>query len=69
MPSCMFHDKKKRQTFNVGPTKSQKLNVSRLVLQLPLPNPFKPGVKSRIKMQLELHRQAKLKLHLSGQHF
>ena len=30
-------------------TKSQDLNVSRLVLQLPLPNPLRPGVKSRTK--------------------
>ena len=30
--------------------KSQNLNVSRLVLQLSLPNPFKPGVKPRMKL-------------------
>ena len=30
--------------------KSQNLNDSRLVLQLSLPNPLKPGVKSRMKM-------------------
>ena len=29
------------------------LNVSSLVLQLFGPNPLKPGVKSRMKMQLE----------------
>ena len=39
-----------------------------LVLQLPLPNPLKPpGIKSRMKMQLEQHRQAMLQLHLSVQ--
>ena len=31
-------------------TESQNLNVSRLVLQLSLPNLLKPGVKLRIKM-------------------
>ena len=31
-------------------TKSQNLDVSRLVLQLSLSNPLKPGVKSRMKM-------------------
>ena len=31
-------------------TKSQNLNVSRLVLQLYIPNPLKPGTKSRIKI-------------------
>ena len=39
-----------RQISNISRTKSQNLNVSRLVLQLPLPNPVKPGVKSRMKM-------------------
>ena len=38
------------QTSNIRDTKSQKLNISRLVLQLSLPNPLKPGVKSRMKM-------------------
>ena len=27
-----------------------KLNVSRLILELTLPNPIKPGLKSRMKM-------------------
>ena len=31
-------------------TKSQYLNISRLVLQLSLPNALKPGVKSSVKM-------------------
>ena len=39
-----------RQTSNISRTKSQTLNVSCLVLQLSLPNPLKPGVKSRMKM-------------------
>ena len=38
-----------RQISNISRTKSQNFNVSRLILQLPLPNPFKPGVKSRMK--------------------
>ena len=36
--------------FNESQNKSQNLNVSDLLLQLFLPNPLKPGVKSRIKM-------------------
>ena len=39
-----------RKIFNIRHTKSQHLNVSRLVLQLSLPNPLKPGVMSRMKM-------------------
>ena len=40
-----------RQTFNISRTKFQNLNVSRLVLQLFLPNALKPSIKStRIKM-------------------
>ena len=35
---------------NMNSTKSQHLNVARLVLQLYLPNPLKPGVKSSMKM-------------------
>ena len=41
---------KYRQTSNISCTKSLNLNVSCLVLQLSLPNPLKPGVKSRMKM-------------------
>ena len=41
------------QTSNISHTKSQHLNVSRLVLQLSLPNLLKPGVTSRMKMYLE----------------
>ena len=40
------------QTSNRRHTKSQHLNVSHLVLQLPLPNPLKPGVNSRMKITL-----------------
>ena len=36
--------------FNIRRTKPQNLNDSRLILQLSLPNPLKPGVKSRMKM-------------------
>ena len=35
---------------NIGHTQNQTLNDSRLIMQLPLPNPLKPGVKSRMKM-------------------
>ena len=38
------------QTFNISCTKFQNLNFSRLVLQLSLPNPLNPGVKSKMKM-------------------
>ena len=37
-----------RETSNIRRTKYQDLNVSRLVEQLPLPNPLMPSVKSRI---------------------
>ena len=39
-----------RQISNTRRTKSQILIISRLVLQLSLLNPLKPGVKSRMKM-------------------
>ena len=39
-----------RETSNICRTKSQNLDVSRPVLQLPLPKPLKPGVQSRMKM-------------------
>ena len=38
------------QTSNISGTKSQNYNVSRIVLQLSLPSPLKPGVKSRMKL-------------------
>ena len=40
----------KHQISNIRRTKSQNLNVSRLVLQLSLPNQLKPDVKSRMKI-------------------
>ena len=39
-----------RKISNIRRTKSQNLNNYRLVLQLSLPNPLKPGVKSRMKI-------------------
>ena len=45
------------------------MDISRLVLQLSLPYPLKPGVKSRMKMYLEQRRQAMLQIHLSDEQF
>ena len=39
-----------RKISNIRRTEYLNLNVSRLALQLPLPNPMKPGVQSRMKM-------------------
>ena len=39
-----------RQFSNISRTQSPNINVYRLILQLSLPNPTKPGVKSRMKM-------------------
>ena len=39
-----------RKISNIRRTQNQNLNDSRLIMQLPLPNPFKPGVKWRMKM-------------------
>ena len=39
-----------RKVSNIRRTQIQNLNNSRLNMQLPLPNPLKPGVKSRMKM-------------------
>ena len=57
------------QFSNIRRTQSPIINVSRLVLQMSLPNPLKPGVKLRMKMLLEQRRQAMLQLHLSDQQF
>ena len=38
------------KTSNIRRTKYQNINVSRVVLQLSLPNPLKPGVKSIMRM-------------------
>ena len=56
-----------RQFSNIKRTQSPNINVSRLVLQLSLPNPLKPRVKLRMKMELEQRGQAMLQLHLSDQ--
>ena len=39
-----------RQTSRISRTKSENLNVPRLVLPLSLPDPLNPGVNSRMKM-------------------
>ena len=39
-----------RQFSNIRRTQSQNIYVSRVVLQLSLPNPLKPDVKLRMKM-------------------
>ena len=57
------------QTSDISRTKFQNVNVSRLVLQLYLPNPLKPGVKWKMKMRLEQRRQKMLQLHLNEQPF
>ena len=48
----LWHSKSEsyRKISNIRRMKSPNLNVSSLVLQLSLPNPMKPGVKSRMKM-------------------
>ena len=58
-----------RKTSNITHTRPQNLSIPRLVLQLSLPNPLKPSVKSRMTMSLEQRRQAMLQLHLSDQQF
>ena len=45
-----IHNIPYRKVSNIRRTQNQNLNDSRLNMQLPLPNPFKPGVKSRMKM-------------------
>ena len=68
---CNMHtaDPKYHKISNIRRTKSPNLNVSRPVLQLSLPNPMKPGLKSRMKMKLEQRRQPMLQLHLSDRQF
>ena len=39
-----------RKVSNIRRTQNQNLNDYRLNMQLPLPNPLMPGVKSRMKM-------------------
>ena len=55
------------QISNISHIKSQKLNVSHLVLQLTLCNILKLGAESRMNMWLEQRRKAMLQLHLSDQ--
>ena len=50
LPVQTTHQQNYRKVSNVSGTKSQNLNDSRLVLQLSLPNPLKPGDNSRMKM-------------------
>ena len=57
------------QTSNIRHNKYKNLKVSRLVLQLSLPNPLKPGVRSRMGVFLEQRRQVLLQQHLSDPHF
>ena len=45
-----LYNKHYRKNSSISRTKSQNLNVSRLLLQRPLPNPLKPDVKLRMKM-------------------
>ena len=56
-----------RKTSNISGTKFPNLNVSLLALQLSLTIPLKPGVKSRMKMEMEQRRLAMFQLHLSDQ--
>ena len=58
-----------RKTSSISRTKSQNSNASCILFQLSWLHPLKPGVKLRMKMQLEQRRQAMLQLHLSYQHF
>ena len=54
----------------IEPMHRNKPNITYLfILQLSSPNPLKPGVESRMKMQLEQRQQAMLQLHLSDQQF
>ena len=61
--------KQYRKISNIRLTKSPNLIVSCLVLQLSLPNPKKPGAKSRMKRWLEQRRRVMLQLHLSDWQF
>ena len=65
--ACVQYDY--RPISNISRTTSHNLNGTRLVLQLPLPNPLKPGVKSIMKMWLVQSRQAMLHLYLSDRQF
>ena len=49
-PMCLVGMNQYRKVSNIRRTKCQNLNDSRLVLQLPVPNPVKPSIKSIIQM-------------------
>ena len=66
---CIRDILKYRKASNIRRTKCQNLNDSRLFLQLSVPNPLKPSVKSIMKMYLEQRREAMLQLHLSYRQF
>ena len=53
------------ETSSIICTKLKNINVSHIIPQLSLPNPLKPGVKSRKNLKLEQHLQERLQLHLS----
>ena len=69
MGMYLYEKYKYRKMYNMRRTKSHKLNVSRLGLQLSSHNILKPSVKWRMKMQLEQRLQAMLQLHLCDQQF
>ena len=48
--STIYYKSKYRKISNIRRTQNQNLNDSRLIMQLHLPNPSKPVVKSRMKM-------------------
>ena len=50
MTDVSIHKNEYRKISNIRRKKSPNLNVFRLVMQLSLPNPMKPVVKSRMKM-------------------
>ena len=58
-----------RKVSNMRRTKYQNLNDSRLILQLYVPKPLKPSVKSIMQMWLEQRRQAMPQLHLNYRQF
>ena len=50
MTALLINPYNYRKIYNIRRTKSQNLSDSHLVLQSPLPNPLKPGIKSIMKM-------------------
>ena len=64
---CMEFTVKSLVSAAPNPFSIPKLKCSHLVMQLPLPYPLKPCVKSRMNVQLEQRRQSMLQLHLSDQ--